>query len=174
MEIKTERLVLRPWKPGDEGALLRHANNRNIWIRLGDRFPFPYTRKDARRWIRASQRSPFPPTQFAIVLEGEAIGGIGFERRTDLERFTAELGYWISELHWGKGYTTEALRAVGEYAFSRFDFVRLQARVLEGNPASGRVLEKAGFTLETSMHRGAFKDGRVMDLLLYARVRPVA
>ena len=174
MEIKTERLVLRPWKPGDEMALLRHANNRNIWIRLTDRFPFPYTRKDARRWIRASERAPFPPTQFAIVLEGEAIGGVGFERRNELERFTAELGYWLSEMHWGKGYATEALRAVAEYAFSRFDFVRLQARVLEGNPASGRVLEKAGFTLETSMRRGAFKDGRVMDLLLYARVRPVA
>ena len=49
MEIKTERLVLRPWKAEDEQALVRHANNRNIWIRLADRFPFPYTRKDARR-----------------------------------------------------------------------------------------------------------------------------
>ena len=174
MEIKTERLVLRPWKPSDEKALIRHANNRNIWIRLGDRFPFPYTRKDARRWIRFTERVPFPPTNFAIVLEDEAIGGIGFERRNDLERFTAELGYWLSEQHWGKGYATEAVQAIAAYAFSRFDFVRLQARVLEGNPASCRVLEKAGFTRENTMRRGAFKDGQVMDLLLYARLRPVS
>jgi len=174
MELKTERLVLRPWKPGDEKALLRHANNRNIWIRLADRFPYPYTRKDAKRWIRASERAPFPPAQFAIVLDGEAIGGIGFERKTELGRFTAELGYWLSEMHWGKGYATEAVRAMADYAFSRFDFVRLEARVLEGNPASGRVLEKAGFTLETAMRRAGFKDGRVLDLLLYARLAPVS
>jgi ribosomal-protein-alanine N-acetyltransferase len=173
MEIKTPRLVLRPWKHEDEKAILRHANNRNIWIRLTDRFPHPYTRKEARRWIRASERAPFPPTQFAIVLEGEAIGGVGFERRRDLERFSAELGYWLSEVHWGKGYATEAVQAVAEYAFSRFDFVRLQARVLDGNPASSRVLEKAGFTLEAAMRRAAFKDGRVMDLLLYSRLKPV-
>ena len=174
MEIKTQRLVLRPWKPEDEKALLRHANNRNISIRLTDRFPYPYTRKDARRWIRAAERASFPPTQFAIVLDGEAIGGVGFERKNDLERFTAELGYWLSEMHWGKGYTTEAVQALADYAFSRFDFVRLQARVLEGNPASGRVLEKAGFVLESTLRRGAFKDGQVMDLLLYARLKPVS
>lgn len=174
MEIKTERLVLRPWKPEDEQALVRHANNRNIWIRLGDRFPFPYTRKDARRWIRFAERASFPPANFAIVLDGEPIGGIGFERRTDLERMTAELGYWLSELHWGKGYASEAVQAIANYAFSRFDFVRLQARVLEGNPASCRVLEKAGFQQENTMRRGAFKDGKVMDLLLYARLRPVS
>src|SRR5262245_53672855 len=124
MEIKTERLVLRPWKPEDETALVRHANNRNIWIRLADRFPFPYTRKDARRFIRSTARAPFPPTQFAIVLDGEAIGGVGFERRAQLERLTAEMGYWLSEMHWGKGYATEAVAALAEYAFSRFDFVR--------------------------------------------------
>ena len=124
-------------------------------------------------WIRASERAPFPPSQFAIVFEGEAIGGVGFERRNDLERFSAELGYWLSEAHWGKGYATEAVQALADYAFSRFDFVRLQAHVLEANPASSRVLEKAGFTLETAMRRAAFKDGRVMDLLLYARLKPV-
>src|SRR5262245_53689093 len=114
MEIKTERLVLRPWKHEDEKALLRHANNRKIWIRLSDRFPFPYTRQAARRFIRVNARAPFPPTQFAIVVEGEAIGGVGFERRNELERFTAELGYWLSEQHWGKGYTSEAVRAIAE------------------------------------------------------------
>jgi ribosomal-protein-alanine N-acetyltransferase len=174
MEIKTERLVLRPWKSEDEKALLRHANNRNIWIRLSDRFPFPYTRKDARRFIRSMGRAPFPPTQFAIVLQGEAIGGVGFERGKELERLTGEVGYWISEAHWGQGYTTEAVRALAEYAFSRFDLVRLEARVLEGNPASERVLEKAGFTLENTKRRGAFKDGRVMDLHLYARLKPMS
>jgi len=77
-------------------------------------------------------------------------------------------------MHWGKGYATEAVRAMADYAFSRFDFIRLEARVLEGNPASGRVLEKAGFTLETAMRRAGFKDGRVLDLLLYARLAPVS
>jgi RimJ/RimL family protein N-acetyltransferase len=173
MEIRTERLLLRPWSPGDETALCRHGNNRNIWIQLTDRFPHPYTRKDARRWIRVNRALPPPPTQFAIVLDGEAIGGVGFERKTDLGRFTAEVGYWLSEEHWGKGFVTESVGAVADYAFAKFDFVRLEARVLEGNPASARVLEKAGFTREAAMRRAGFKDGRILDLLLYARLKPV-
>ncbi|HET9233445.1 MAG TPA: GNAT family N-acetyltransferase [Candidatus Eisenbacteria bacterium] len=173
MELRTARLVLRPWNRQDEAALVRHANNRNIWIRVGDRFPHPYTRKDARRWLKTRHHSPYPPTNFAITLEGEAIGGVGFERKRDLARMTAEVGYWLSEMHWGKGYATEVVQAIAQYAFERFDFVRLEARVLEGNAASSRVLEKAGFSLETTMRQAGFKDGRVLDMLLYARLKPV-
>lgn len=173
MEIRTARLVLRPWRRQDESALVRHANNRNIWIRLGDRFPHPYTRKDARRWLKARPHAPYPPTNFAITLDEEAIGGVGFERKQDLSRLTAEVGYWLSETYWGKGYATEALQAIALYAFERFDFVRLEARVMEGNAASSRVLEKAGFSFETAMRRAAYKDGRVLDMLLYARLKPM-
>ena len=68
---------MRSWRPSDVDALAQHANNRNIWINLRDRFPHPYTKRDARAFIRAA-RAQRPETAFAIVVDGEAGGGIGF------------------------------------------------------------------------------------------------
>ena len=81
------------------------------------------------------------------------------------------LGYWLGEPFWGRGFATEAARVVADYAFAAFDVARLEAGVFEWNPASGRVLEKAGFHFEARLAKAVFKDGRLMDRLLYARFR---
>ena len=81
---------------------------------------------------------------FAIVVSGEAIGGIGLRLGTDIFRRSAEIGYWLGEPFWGRGIATEAVGAVSQYAFESFDLCRLEAGVFEWNPASMRVLEKAG------------------------------
>ncbi len=111
------------------------------------------------------------PQNLAIVFEGGPVGGVGFKRQNDLNRLTAETGYWVGEAYWGRGLATEALRLATAYAFDRFDFERVQACVLEGNPASRRVVEKAGFALEGRLRRNAVKDGEVMDSWVYARLR---
>ena len=169
MEIPAGDWVLRPWREGDEAALAKYANNRNVWINVADAFPHPYTMEDAVAWLE-SQRDRDPPTEFAIADAEEAIGGIGVRPQRDIHRRSAEVGYWLGEPFWGRGITTHALRAMTEYAFATFDLVRVYATVKEWNPASARVLEKCGFTMEGRLRKGAIKDGKTVDLLLYALV----
>jgi RimJ/RimL family protein N-acetyltransferase len=78
----------------------------------------------------------------------------------------------LGEPYWGRGIATEAVRAVTDYAFRTFDLCRLHACVFEWNPASMRVLEKAGYTLEARHRRSVTKDGQTIDRLVYALVRP--
>lgn len=169
MELELARCTLRPWRVGDESSLVANANNRRVWRNLS-RLPHPYTLTDADAWIaRASVQSP--PTDFAIVVDGAAVGGIGVELGREVFYRSAEVGYWLGEAYWGRGIATEALRAVTEYAFMTFDLCRLQAGVFEWNRASMRVLEKAGYTLEARHRKNVTKDGETIDRLLYALVR---
>ncbi|HLW71935.1 MAG TPA: GNAT family protein [Candidatus Binataceae bacterium] len=162
---------LRRWHPGDAAALTRYANNHNVSRSLGEPFPFPYTNADAEAWIALCNQTDEPVLNFAIDLSGEAIGSIGFVRLTDVRRLTAEIGYWIGEPFWGRGIATTALVAATTYGFDALGLARIQAGVFEGNPASARVLEKAGYTLEGRLLRSIIKEGRILDSLLYSRIR---
>lgn len=166
-----DRIVLRRWAPTDADALARLADNRSIWLNLKDRFPHPYARTDAEAWIAHCQAETGSPTQFAIALDGVAIGGIGLEPMSDVHRLTAEIGYWIGEPYWGKGIASAAVIEMTRYAFAEFPLARLQAMVFEWNPASRRVLEKAGYMLEARLARWIIKDARLVDAFLYARLR---
>jgi RimJ/RimL family protein N-acetyltransferase len=167
MEIDCGVCRLRAWRAGDEASLLRHANNRAIWLQLRDRFPHPYTPEDARWWVQFASAQQ-PVTSLAIELQGEAVGNIGIEVRQDVERCSAEMGYWLGESVWGRGVATAAVRAATAYAFSTFGLTRVYAIPYARNMASRRVLEKTGFQLEGVMRRAAIKDGEVLDTLLYA------
>ena len=172
MELALPGCRIRSWRPGDERSLARHANSRRLWLNVRDRFPHPYTLADAAQWV-AHTAAADPETQFAIEVDGEAAGGIGLFLQEDVARFSAELGYWLGEAHWGRGIMTGAVHAFTEYAFNAFELCRIYAFVFEWNPASRRVLEKAGYSLEGRMRRSAVKDGRVLDQFLYAAVREV-
>jgi ribosomal-protein-alanine N-acetyltransferase len=167
----TDRIWLRQWAPADADALVRLADNRDIWLNLKDRFPHPYTRADADGWIAQCRAATGKPTQFAIELDGVAIGGIGIEPLSDVHRHAADIGYWIGEPYWGSGIATAALTEMTRYTFAEFPFQRIQALVFEWNPASRRVLEKAGYALEARLTRAVMKDGRFGDGFLYARLR---
>lgn len=170
MIIELPHCTLRGWRRADAAALVRHANNPKVWRNLRDAFPHPYTPADAHAWIRnaASNR---PQTHFAIDVGGEAVGSIAMLVQRDVYRRSAEVGYWLAEPHWGRGIATEALGAIVEYAFANFDVCRLFATTFEWNPASARVLEKCGFTLEGRRRKAVTKEGRTIDDLIYAIVR---
>jgi [ribosomal protein S5]-alanine N-acetyltransferase len=170
LEIPIGAYLVRSWRDSDESAIVKYANNRNVWINLRDSFPFPYTTIDAQQWIHAV-REIRPETAFAIANADEAIGGISFHIQPDVYSRSAEIGYWLGEPFWGKGIATAAVKAVTEYAFAHHDLVRLYAGVFEWNPASMRVLEKAGYVLEGRMRKGVFKDGKLIDQLMYSIVR---
>jgi len=158
---------VRSWRPDDLGSLVANANNRNIWLNLRDRFPSPYTRRDGREFIRLA-RSLQPESMFAIAVDDQAVGGIGFTVLTDVERVSAEIGYWLGEPYWGRGIVTEALVAVTKFAIEHHGLTRIYAVPFAWNSPSCRVLEKAGYVLEARLRNSAIKDGTLTDQLQYA------
>ena len=170
MRLALTLCTIRPWAIADAESLQRHANNRRVSIQLRDRFPYPYTIDNARTflgWVTTRESA----TVWAIEVDGEACGGIGIELHTDVERVSAEIGYWLGEPVWGRGIATEALIAVTREAFSRFDLTRLYAVPFADHVASVRVLEKAGYVREGHLRQSAIKDGTIRDQLLFAAYR---
>ena len=172
MRLTLTRCTIRPWAGTDAESLQRHANNRNVSIHLRDRFPFPYEMQHATTFLGWIARQP-APTVWAIEVDGEAAGGIGIELHTDVERVSAEIGYWLGERYWCRGIATEALRAVTVEAFTRFEITRLYAVPFADHAASVRVLEKAGYVKEGHLRQSAIKDGTVRDQFLYASYKPL-
>lgn len=170
MELQGKSFLLREWQTGDEASLQKHANNPKVPLFLRDRFPYPYTFDDAKFWINLAQNQP-QLTNFAIIINGEACGGIGIELMNGESRITAEIGYWLGEEHWGKGLMAEAVKLITKYAFEYFPLERLEAGVYDKNTASMRVLEKAGFVKEAILRRSVIKNDEVMDKHLYAIFR---
>jgi RimJ/RimL family protein N-acetyltransferase len=168
VNLKCGPCTVRSWRHGDEETLPLHANNRKVWINLRDSFPHPYTRSDAEKWIRHIEQIT-PETNFAIDVNGEAVGGIALVLHDDVERCSAEVGYWLGEKYWGRGITTAALLGLTEYAFKELNLTRVYAVPYARNAASIKVLEKAGYTCEGVMRRSAIKDGVVLDQLMYAK-----
>lgn len=168
-EIQCERCVIRSWRPEDAPSIAKHADNYNVWRNLGDRFPRPYTLDDARWWIE--NVNSIELLGMAIEVDGAAVGGVGCLAKPDVYKFTGGFGYWIGEAYWGRGIVTEAVGAFVPYLFEETNLVRLEAGVFDRNTRSARVLEKNGFELESRQRRAVFKDGALMDLLLYVRLR---
>jgi [ribosomal protein S5]-alanine N-acetyltransferase len=138
---------------------------------LRDRFPFPYGIEQAKTFLGWLAKH-HAPTVWAIEVNGEAAGGIGIELHSDVERVSAEIGYWLGRAYWGRGIATEALTAVTAESFRRFDLTRLYAVPFADHTASVRVLEKAGYVREGHLRRSAIKHGVVRDQLLFAAYRP--
>jgi ribosomal-protein-alanine N-acetyltransferase len=170
MQLTLKSCTVRPWRLDDAESLAKHANNRKVWLGVRDVFPHPYTIDDAREFLhkKVSEQSA---TIFCIEMDGAAVGGIGVHLGQDVHRHTATLGYWLGEEFWGRGIMTEAVTAVTNLCFENFSLRRISAEVFANNPASARVLEKAGFSLEGRLRNYVVKDGEVLDSLLYARTK---
>jgi len=166
MRLILNTCEVRSWRGSDLDALVRHADNRRISVNLRDRFPHPYTVRDGRAFLKQTL-GEHPETTFAIAVDGQAIGTIGYQLQGDVERVSAEIGYWLAESFWGRGIATDALIALTQYAVATHALTRVYALPFASNAASCRVLEKAGFRLEGRLRRSAIKDGEVIDQLQY-------
>ena len=170
MKISLRDYLIRYWKKEDAPTITKYANNRKIWLNLRDCFPHPYHLSDAEDFLTRVFKQQ-PATFFAIANEKEAIGSIGLTFGENIHRYTAELGYWLAEPFWNKGIMTEAVSKFTDFAFERFELNRIFAEPYADNTASVRVLEKAGFVLEGTLRASVFKDGKVLDQFLYAKIR---
>jgi RimJ/RimL family protein N-acetyltransferase len=169
MDIVLKKCLLREWRWEDKCSLMKYADNIKIARMVKDRFPYPYDAVAAENWL-GMVTTESPQTNFAIVVKGKAVGGIGFESQGDIFRRSAEIGYWLGEDYWGKGIMTEAVKAVTFFAFQNYDLCRLYAGVFATNPASIRVLEKAGYQFEGRLRKSICKFGQIIDQLLFAKV----
>lgn len=161
------KFTLRPWTIDDLDNLVLNANNIKIAKYMTDAFPNPYTKEDGKRFIEFATRDN-PIHIFAIDVGGEACGGIGIHPQTDIHRRNAELGYWLAEHHWGKHIISRAIPQMIVFGFKTYDIDRIFARPFSNNPASQRVLEKTGFKLECKLEGTIFKNGEILDELIYS------
>ena len=172
MRLELTKCVIRSFEWSDAASIAKHADNRAVWMNLRDLFPHPYTRQDANKWIMYLHKQGPAATEFAIEVGDDVIGSIGFRIQKDMERHSAEIGYWLGQDCWGRGIATEALRALTHYAFSHYEqLLRIYAYVFEWNTASMRVLEKCGYEREGWLRKSTIKVGKVIDQALYAKLR---
>lgn len=162
---KIDDFKLRAWVKEDLNDLAKHACNEKITKFMSD--GFPNTREKCEKFLDYVVGNN-ELLYFAIDINGEAVGGIGISQNSDIKRKNAELGYWLSEEHWGKGIMSKAIKEIVRIAFDKLDINRIYASPFETNYASHRILEKAGFKLEARFDKIVFKNGQFLDELVYS------
>ena len=176
--LTTERLVLRPHRIDDAPVMASLLESGDITARL-EYLIWPYDTGIADQWLEGlpARREP-GAVYFAATLRetgdprqaGDYIGDIGLSS-VDTGSARAELGYWFGKPYWGRGYGTEAARAVIDYGFNVLGLNRIWATHFHTNPASGRVMQKIGMTHEGSMRRHVKKNGEYVDFEVYGILR---
>ncbi len=170
MNIIFDNFSIRDISISDLNSIVKYANNYNVSRFLRDAFPFPYTEKDAEKWIEFIQKNN-SHLSYAIANENELIGGIGVMFNQDVNRFTAEIGYWLAEPFWNKGITTKAVKTFCKFLFENCNFNHLTASIYEGNNASVKVVQKTGFILEGVLRKSVFKENKFLDQYIYGLLK---
>lgn len=170
MELQGRLCRLRSYQPGDTAALCVVADDYMVARWMAQRFPHPYTLRDAQDWLAvttAETRSIY----LAIEVEGILAGGMGVEVLDGERAGTALFGYWLGRAYWGRGIATDASRTLADVALGLGGLRRLEASVFAPNVASARVLEKSGFQLEGRLRSYYLdREKHLCDGLLYARL----
>jgi RimJ/RimL family protein N-acetyltransferase len=170
--MNNNNFTLREWRLSDAASLAENANNIRIWNNLRDALPHPYTEEDGEEFIKMAMAQPKPATLLAIEVDGKAVGSIGITLHSDVERITAELGYFIGEKYWNRGIMTEVVKEMVTYAFLNFPGLRkIYAMSFGFNIASQKVLKKAGFEREAILKQAAIKNGEIIDEHYYSFFR---
>ena len=164
------RIIVRGWRGDDADALVANANHPEITRFTRDRFPYPYTKADAETFLAGGVLGSATHAQ-AIEVDGMASGGIGFTRGEDVERLSAEIGYWLTPSLWRQGIMTAVLDAYVPAIMQCHDLHRLSASVYAPNIASQALLERSGFQREGLLRQAAIKQGELMDIVVYGRLR---
>ncbi|MBI2542312.1 GNAT family N-acetyltransferase [Candidatus Woesearchaeota archaeon] len=167
--LKSRKFILRPYRKGDESSLIRNINDRHVY-RNTCSIPYPYTRKDALEFIKSNKLPDAGKKMinFAIDVGGEAIGGIGFR---EIKIHRAEIGYWLGRKYWNRGIMSEALRLATDFGFKKLRLRRVYAIVFCRNMASARILKKNNYKLEGVMKKYTLKDGKLIDVMIFAKIK---
>lgn len=166
---------IRKWELSDARDLAVSLSNKKVQNNLRDGLPYPYMEQDGKDFISAMLSADENETfAFAITVDNIAVGSISVFRQGNIHRRTAELGYYIAEDYWGRGIMTEAVRQICEYVFGNSDIIRIYAEPFAYNISSCRVLEKAGFQYEGTLRSNAVKNGKVIDMKMYSKIKELS
>ncbi|KAF4335235.1 acetyltransferase [Fusarium beomiforme] len=181
--VETERLIIRRFFPSDAEAMAKAANNKAISMNMRDGFPSPYTLADAENFINniankfdgTGQHCGIfvkPNTAENSSPEPLFVGTIGLMAKDDIYFRTWELGYWLAETVWGKGYATEAAKALVRWCFDTWpELNRIEACANRRNKASQNVLRKSGLVEEGIRRGAACKNGEILDEVQFGLLR---
>lgn len=164
--LHTERLLLRPFQPGDVADALSYRDDAEF-ARFLPHIPQPFTPRDAESFVARNMSEPWDtsPT-FAVVLEGRVMGTVNLE--VDVRTRTAMLGYAIGRAFWGRGIAVEAARAVSTWGIEALGLVRVWASTDARNVRSQRVLQKLGMRCEVIRARHHLdREGAWVDEVVY-------
>jgi RimJ/RimL family protein N-acetyltransferase len=166
-ELRTQRLLLRPWRLDDVDDAFAYASDPE-WGRYLWNTPQPYTRRDAEEWVARCVLNPWESdAQFAVEHGGCVIGGVRLNL-SDAAGGIAGLGYNVGRAHWGQGLATEAASAVIGWGFTALGLQRIFATADARNQASIRVMQKLGMQHEATLRRHRFYRGEHADEVHYA------
>ncbi len=165
MRIDCSRFTLRPFAPGDAPDIAAAINVPEIVEQMRS-LPFPYTLNDAEQFIENVTTAEGRHI-FAIEIDGVAQGSIGLTVQPEIYKLNAEIGYWLAKPHWGRGIMTEAIVSLTRFGFQQVGLWRIFAGIYSSNPASMRVLEKAGYTHRLTNRQNIVKSGRRLDECLF-------
>ena len=169
-ELRTERLLLRPWSLDDAEDMLAYSQDEEM-ARYIPGVSQPFTRSDAEQFVaQRILKSWDTSPQFAIVLSSNVIGGIGLD--IDVDNAIWDLAYGIAMAHWGKGLTTEAAQAVTDWGFKEYGLEKVLAIADLRNKGLWRVMEKLGLTREGVLRSVTqARDGSRSDKVYYGVLR---
>lgn len=169
MELTTGRLILREFEEDDWPAVLAYQSDpRYLRYYEGTGRTEEEVRAFVRMFIEQQAERPRRRFQLAVALRegGRPIGNCGI--RTDPERREGDIGYELDARHWGRGYATEAARAILAFGFGELGLHRVWAACVLENTGSARVLEKLGMRREGHFREHEWMQGRWWDTLIYA------
>lgn len=162
---------LRPYRTDDAAALAAVADDFEVARWMTQRFPIPYTLRDAEGWI-AEVMADERTIMRVIEVNGKLAGGVGVDPLSGERRGTGVFGYWLGRAYWGRGIGSEAARLLSDFALQGGELHRLEATVFAPNVASAKVLANCGFALEgRAIGMYVDRDGVVCDGLIFGRTR---
>ena len=169
--LKSKNIILRHYKKTDAKDLFENFNNFEVTKFLSG-VKYPFTLNDAKKWIKrcqeTSRKKPRKEIVFVIEKNKKFVGSISIK---EIEKHKAELGYWVGRLYWNQGITTEAIKMVVDFSFKKLKLDRLYAYIFLKNKKSVTVLIKNKFKKEGLLRKHRIKDGKLVDMYLYARIK---
>ena len=160
-------VVLRDFNQDDIECLVKLLNNKNVTRYLTSRIASPYSIQDAEWWVNISSKTGIVK---AIEVEKSLIGCISAIPGEYESNRSAEIGYWLGENYWGKGFATESVQQLTHHVFTNTNILRIFAPVFSPNKKSMNVLEKCGYTKEAILKKAIFKDGEYLDEHLFVKI----
>lgn len=165
------KIELQKWLRQDKPTLIKICNSIERTY-LSNRLPNPYTDESADWWLEMVAENDGKTGIFRkIIADGEIVGNISVEKKSDVYSCDSEIGYFILSEKYSKGIMTEAVRQICALAFSTLDITRITGLVYEPNVASRKVLEKNDFVLEGVMKNAVTKNGKIYDLCIYGKIK---